>query len=65
MKEFKVGVFECEPGAKRRPQAYTVWYSPAWKGCCEHIVRAVDGKAAKRIAIDEHIALCRQPTAKF
>jgi hypothetical protein len=25
-----------------------------WEGCCEHVVTAVNGTAAKRLAIDQH-----------
>jgi len=38
--------------------AYTTWYNPQWKGCCEHEVEAVNGTEAKKIAVEEHKKHC-------
>lgn len=54
--DFKVGVF---PGpTKTRFNAYTLWYNPAWDGCCEHTVRAKNGTEAKKLAITVHKVQC-------
>jgi hypothetical protein len=56
-KAVKVGVFP--PDADTRfYRAYTRWYNPQWKGCCEHTVEAVNGTAAKKLAIEEHKERC-------
>jgi len=55
MKKFKVGVF---PLKRSQFIAYTMWYSPTWTGCCEHTVEAINGKEAKKIAINEHKNNC-------
>jgi hypothetical protein len=52
---FKVGVFPCR---KASFTAYTTWYNPSWSECCEHTVEAVNGTAAKKIAIQEHRERC-------
>lgn len=58
MSAFKVGVFPHQGKTKMRYMAYTTWYNPAWEGCCEHVVNADTGNAAKKIAIQEHKANC-------
>ncbi len=57
-RKFTVGVFREE--RKRSPlyRAYTIWFSPDWKGCCVHTVEASRGTLAKHIAIAEHKAKC-------
>lgn len=59
MKTFTVGVFEQHEHPTRKPMAYTRWYNPAWFGCCEHEVEAVNGTDAKKLAIAEHVNRCR------
>lgn len=58
MKEFKVGVFTRQGKRKKLFSAYTLWYDPEWKGCCEHIVEAKNGTEAKKLAIKEHKEKC-------
>lgn len=55
---FTVGVFPIGWKRERRFTAYTVLYSPQWRGCCEHIVTARNGREAKRLAIEEHRLFC-------
>lgn len=57
-KKFKVGVFPFSESNNRRFNAYTTWYNPQWKGCCEHIVATVNGTEAKKAAIAEHKEQC-------
>lgn len=59
MKRFKVGVFDDPIHLNRKPNAYTLWYNPEWFGCCQHYVEAVNGTQAKKLAIQEHIDICR------
>lgn len=58
---FKVGVFTHTEG-RRKPliTAYTLWYNPAWHGCCVHEVLAPSGANAKRIAIKQHRERCME-----
>jgi hypothetical protein len=58
MPKFKVGVFPHEGKAKTKYTAYTLWYSPEWKGCCEHEVIADTGAKAKILAIEDHKINC-------
>lgn len=51
LRQFRVGVF-ADGGARFR--AYTVWFDETWKGCCVHVVSAVNGTQAKKLAIEEH-----------
>ena len=44
------------PG-KATLRAYTMWYSPAWAGCCMHHVTC-ERKDAKAAAIAEHREKC-------
>lgn len=55
-REFEVGVFQHERGPGRKPliMAYTRYFSPEWGGCCMHRVRAENGTAAKKLAIENH-----------
>lgn len=63
---FKVGVFEHRrEGFKAngepyrvRLEAYTVWYSPSWDGCCQHEVTARNGTEAKANAMTAHRDQC-------
>lgn len=55
---FKVGVFPFSDSKPHRFNAYTTWYNPQWKGCCEHDVYAINGTEAKKLAIQEHKELC-------
>lgn len=57
---FKVGVFPVFPfdDHNTRFNAYTTWYNPNWKGCCEHTVDAINGTEAKKLAIQEHKEHC-------
>lgn len=57
-KEIKVGVFPFRETSTTRFNAYTTWYNPEWKGCCEHTVSAVNGTEAKKLAIQEHKERC-------
>jgi hypothetical protein len=41
-KQITVAVFPFD-ARNTRFNAYTTWYNPAWKGCCEHVVEAVNG----------------------
>lgn len=51
---YRVAVFyDTSP---RRWSAYTLWYNPAWEGCCIHAVFGQTGNAAKALAI----AQCKQ-----
>jgi hypothetical protein len=64
-KLIKVGVFPIHRGGfgKQRVStytAYTTWYNPEWEGCCEHTVEAVNGTAAKKLAITEHKENCQR-----
>ncbi len=54
MRQFRVGVFEHQGTHRVRLEAYTVWFSPDWPGCCVHHVEATNGTIAKRIAKDQH-----------
>jgi hypothetical protein len=54
----KVGVFPYRGKIKVRYMAYTVWYDPRWRGCCEHHVLNVNRTAAKKLAIQQHIERC-------
>jgi hypothetical protein len=56
-KVIKVGIFPFDE-RNTRFMAYTTWYNPQWKGCCEHEVEAVNGTEAKRLAIQEHKERC-------
>lgn len=60
----KVGVFpfgKAHDAGKpaTRFSAYTTWYNPEWKGCCEHQVLAINGTEAKKLAIQEHKEHCQ------
>jgi hypothetical protein len=60
-KMIRVGVFPhklYKNDVPRTFNAYTVWYNPSWKGCCEHTVEAVNGTEAKKLAIQEHKERC-------
>ena len=58
-KVIKVGVFgDVRASGKPYYMAYTTWYNPQWKGCCEHTVEAINGTAAKKAAIREHKEQC-------
>lgn len=54
----KVGVFPRRGKTRTLYSAYTMWYDPNWRGCCEHEVLNVNGAAAKKLAIQEHIQKC-------
>lgn len=55
----KVGVFPYRGKKKIRYTAYTVWYDPNWRGCCEHqMLDGISGKAAKKLAIQDHVEKC-------
>jgi hypothetical protein len=55
--EVKVGIFSWRGSSgKMLYNAYTVWYNPQWKGCCEHIVER--GPDAKKRAIEQHKQEC-------
>lgn len=55
----KIGVFPYAGKTKVRYMAYTTWYDPNWRGCCEHYVqRGINGTAAKKLAIADHISNC-------
>ena len=56
---FKVGVFPLTSKRVPRFTAYTMWYNPTWKDCCEHVVRAENGTEAKKLAIAEHKNDCQ------
>lgn len=56
-KWIKVGVFPFDE-RNTRFNAYTLWYNPNWKGCCEHDVLALNGSQAKKAAIAEHKEMC-------
>jgi hypothetical protein len=56
-KVIKVGVFPFDE-RNTRFDAYTLWYNPQWKGCCEHEVVATNGTEAKKLAIKEHKEQC-------
>lgn len=62
MKSIHVGVFD-DAVEGRKPRAYTRWYGPEWEGCCEHVVEAENGTAAKKVAIQQHIDVCRKKSA--
>lgn len=55
---FRVGVFEHQRPRGIRLEAYTLWYNPAWPGCCEHVVFATSGADAKKLAKQEHRERC-------
>jgi len=57
---FNVGVFDDPSHPRRKPTAYTTYYNPSWSDCCMHEVIAINGTEAKKIAIAEHIAVCRK-----
>jgi hypothetical protein len=57
LKLIKVGVFPFDE-RNTRFSAYTTWYNPQWKGCCEHKVEALNGTEAKKLAIAEHKERC-------
>lgn len=59
LKEFTVGTFFHPDGKarggllpKRLFTAYTLWYSPDWKGCIEYVIKARSGKEARCDAIE-------------
>ena len=56
--EWTVGVFPVPSKKKPRFTAYTVWYSPAWVGCCVHKIQAETGSESKKKAILSHKDLC-------
>ena len=60
----KVGVFPFSEAKPRRFNAYTTWYNPQWKGCCEHEVYATNGAEAKKMAVEEHKQLCIEREAE-
>lgn len=55
----KVGVFPPDEH-DRGYRAYTRWYNPEWKGCCEHEVEVYERRDAKAKAIQEHKEQCQQ-----
>ena len=57
-KKIRVGVFPPDDNCHAY-MAYTRYYLPSWPGCCEHEVIAVNGSAAKKIAITEHKENCK------
>jgi len=58
LKTIKVGVFEHQRKRSVQLAAYTLYYSPTWEGCCEHVVSAANGTAAKTQALREHRETC-------
>lgn len=54
MKTFRVATFVHQRGEGRRPlyNAYTRWFNESWNGCAVFDVEAVDGKEAKKKAIE-------------
>lgn len=58
-KVIRVGVFgDVRASSKPYYRAYTTWYNPEWKGCCEHQVEAINGTEAKKLAIEQHKEQC-------
>ncbi len=54
----EVGVFE-HPGKRvTRLDAYTMWFSPLWPGCCLHRVNVERRSQAKKAAMAEHRNKC-------
>ena len=49
LKVIRVGTFAV-PGSKQIA-CYTTWYNPAWEGCVEFDVEAVNGNEAKKKAV--------------
>ena len=56
MRSFTFGIFPI-PGRKTFT-VYSIWYNPAWQGCCEHTVEAENAKEARLKAIAAHKDLC-------
>lgn len=62
-KEIRVGVFPPDDNCHSY-MAYTRDYLTSWPRCCEHKVFAVNGTAAKKIAIAEHKEICERESEK-
>jgi hypothetical protein len=58
VREFKVGVFEYAGTRVVKLTSYTMWYSPEWTHCCEHLVWTESGKLAKKAAEKQHRERC-------
>ena len=53
MKTFDVAVFVQRGKRGWKFDAYTRWFNPSWSGCNMVRVRAENGTAAKKMAINE------------
>ena len=58
MSKIPVYVFNHHGKRKLRFTAYTLWVNPDWSGACRHDVEAVNGTAAKKVAIQQHKETC-------
>ena len=54
-REIEVCVISDPDRPGRKPNAYTRYYNPVWRGACIHVVEATTGTLAKIAAVHDHV----------